>query len=116
MKHYSNYAGDTMTPNTTTQTLAQIAQGATYGGGFAGALSWFTQNSSALTAIAVIVTAMASVYFGHENKKSMRMNANANERRNSINDRDITDSFFLKLERAGKSREYIQDLKRVLRK
>ena len=96
----------------TTQTVAQLATGATYGGG----LAWLTTNSSALTALAVIITALASLYYGYENKKSARMSAEANKDRNTVNRRDITAEIIAGLRKAGKSEEYIKDLTEALRK
>lgn len=88
------------------QTTHHILAGITIGGG---ALEWLTVNSSAVTALAVVATAVTSIGFGFWNAKT-------NSDRNKINRRDITDTMFRDLERAGKSCEYIQDLKLALRK
>ncbi len=100
-----------MTPNAA-QTTHHVLAGMTLGGG---ALEWLTINSSALTAMTVVITGIVSLWFGYENKKSMRINANANKTRNTINRRDIATSIIEDVERAGKSQEYIEDLKQALR-
>lgn len=94
-----------MTPGAT-QTTHHILTGITIGGG---ALEWLTINSSAITALAVVATAITSIGFGY-------WNARSNSERNRVNRRDITDSIFKDLEKAGKSSEYIKDLKLSLRK
>ena len=93
------------------QNAKTLMEGATYGGG----LAWITTNSSALTAIAVISTALASMYFGRARKKTDERNATANEERNTINRRDITSAIINDLRKAGKSDEYIEDLQVALR-
>ncbi len=80
------------------QTGKSIAEGATYGGGFA----WLATNSSAMTALAVILTAIASAYFGWERRKTDLRNAKANEYRNQVNERDITLNIIKKLRNAGR--------------
>lgn len=93
-----------MTP-TASQTTHHVLTGITIGGG---ALEWLTINSSAITALAVIATAVTSMAFGLWNAKS-------NSERNKVNRRDIKDAIFHDLEKAGKSNEYINDLKLALR-
>ena len=88
------------------QTTQHILTGATIGGG---ALEWLTVNSSAVTALAVVTTAIASIGFGFWNAKS-------NSERNKVNRRDITEAIIKDLEIAGKSEQYISDLRISLRK
>lgn len=90
----------------TTQAAAQLFTGATLGSGI---MSWMSMNSGAVTAITVMITGIASLYYGYENKKSVRMNAIANQNRNKINDRDITQDIIDKLWESGKDEKYIDD-------
>ena len=101
------------------QTAQQVTQGLTYGGG----LVWLSTNSSAITVIAVVSTAIASIFFGMSNKRMQRRNTIANERntkanedRNKVNRRDIIEEIVSGLAQAGKSREYIEDLRDSIRK
>ena len=94
-----------MTPNTA-QTAQHLMTGATIGGGF---LEWLTVNPSAVTAMAVASTAIASIAFGFWNAKS-------NSDRNKVNRRSIIDSLVSDLRKAGKSDEYVKDLVCVLKK
>lgn len=93
-------------------TVHQLATGATFGGG----LAWLTTNSSALTAMAVISTALASMYFGIANKNTARRNAIANEERNKISRRNIIEEIVSDLSEHGKGDEYIKDFIKVVRK
>jgi hypothetical protein len=93
------------------QNLKTLSEGATYGGG----LAWLSTNSGGLTVIAVVCTAIASLYFGSERRKADNRNATANEERNRINERDITSSIMQKLKSSGKSEEYIDDIIETLR-
>lgn len=88
------------------QTTQHILTGATIGGG---ALEWLTVNSSAVTALAVVTTAIASIGFGFWNAKS-------NSERNKVNRRDIIETICRDLKSAGKSELYISDLRISLRK
>ena len=89
----------------TTATIQHVMTGATLGGG---ALEWMTLNSSAVTALAVCITAATSIALGI-------WNARSNSERNKINKRDITSEMILGLRKAGKSNEYISDLLTTLR-
>jgi hypothetical protein len=93
------------------QTGKSLMEGATFGGG----LAWLATNSSAMTAIAVISTGIASMYFGYQRKKIDDRNAAANEERNRINERDITDGILSKLE-CDLSDEIMSKVKKSLRK
>ena len=77
-----------------TTSMQKLAEGVTYGGG----LAWLTVNSSAITAIAVVTTGIASIYFGRANKITAARNASANEERNKINKRDITERLITDLD------------------
>ena len=94
-----------MTTNAT-HTVQHIMTGATIGGG---ALEWLTLNSSAITALAVASTAIASIAFGFWNAKS-------NSDRNKVNRRNIVDTLVSELKSSGKSDDYIEDLLLVLRR
>jgi len=87
------------------QTTQHLMAGATIGGGM---LEWLTINSSAITALAVLATCVTSIGFGFWNGRS-------NSERNRINRRDIIQSIVDDLEVAGKSEQYIGDLKKTLR-
>jgi hypothetical protein len=89
----------------TTATIQHVMTGATLGGG---ALEWMTVNSSAVTALAVCITAITSIALGI-------WNARSNSMRNKINKRDITSEIVLGLRNAGKSDDYINDLLTTLR-
>lgn len=92
-------------PPSAAQTAQHIMAGATFGGGL---LEWLTINSSAVTALAVASTAIASIGFGFWNAKS-------NSDRNKVNRRDILEKIYYDLEKAGKSSYYIKDLKDTLK-
>jgi hypothetical protein len=87
------------------QNAKTLAEGATYGGG----LAWITTNSSALTALAVIGTALASIYFGMQRKRIDERNAFSAEQANRINRREIIHGITNDLKAHGKSIEYIDD-------
>ena len=89
----------------TTATIQHVMTGATLGGG---ALEWMSVNSSAVTALAVSVTAVASIALGI-------WNARTNSKRNKINRRDITNGMINELKKSGKSDEYITDLLGIIR-
>ncbi len=89
----------------TAQTTQHILTGATLGGGM---LEWLTVNSSAVTALAVVATAVTSIGFGY-------WNARSNSERNKVNRRDITEAIFKDLEKSGKSQDYIEDLRYSIR-
>lgn len=59
-----------------------------------GILTVISQNSSALTVIIVAITGIASILLN-------RRNTIANEKRNEINERDITDRIIKKLKKDG---------------
>lgn len=86
--------------------MQHMMTGATIGGG---ALEWLTLNSSAITALAVASTAIASIAFGFWNAKS-------NSDRNKVNRRNIVETLVSELKQHGKSDDYIDDLMCVLRK
>ncbi len=88
------------------QTAHHVLTGATIGGGM---LEWLTVNSSAVTAMAVVTTTIASIAIGVWNAKS-------NSDRNKVNRRDITNAIINDLRKAGKSDGYIDDLIVTLRK
>lgn len=70
-----------MTESNMPHQAQKLAEGITYGGGFA----WLATNSSAITALVVLVTGITSIYFGMANRKVAMRNAKANEERNRIN-------------------------------
>jgi hypothetical protein len=88
-----------------TQTTHHVLAGVTIGGG---GLEWITLNSSAITAIAVVATALTSIALGI-------WNARINSARNNINIRDVTQSIVDKLKKQGKSQEYIDDFIKTIR-
>ena len=59
-----------------------------------GILTVISQNSSALTVIILAITGIVSIWLN-------RRNTIANEKRNEINERDITDSILKKLKKDG---------------
>jgi hypothetical protein len=85
--------------STPASTAAHMMTGATLGGG---ALEWLTVNSSAVTAIAVMLSAIASIALGLINSQTAR-------KRLRVNRRDITQTIIHDLKTAGKSQEYITD-------
>ena len=89
-----------------TQTIHHVLTGVTVGGGL---IEWVSLNSSFITVIVVAITSIASIGFGFWNGKS-------NAERNKINRRDITDAIMRDLEKAGKSEQYIEDLREAFRK
>jgi hypothetical protein len=100
-----------MTTQTAT-TIQHVMTGATLGGG---ALEWMSVNSSAVTALAVCVTAITSIALGVWNAKIRTAELRANEDRNRINKRDIISEMVLELRRVGKSELYINDLLSIMR-
>jgi hypothetical protein len=99
--------------NPTAATTAQhLMTGMTIGGG---TLEWMTVNSSAVTAIAVCLTAVTSIALGIWNARTNTINATANVERNRINKRDILEDSLNKIRASGASEDYITELLRKIR-
>ena len=83
-----------MTQSATT-TLINHSASLAAGGGI---MSVIGQNSSAITVIVVALTGIASIWINRKNAKTNARNADANEKRNEINRRDIVDSLIADME------------------
>ena len=95
------------------QTTHLVTAGATIG---AGSLEWLTMNSSAITAMCVILTTVTALIFGFWNARSNAITAHANEERNKINRRCIIDELLKEIEQDEVMRCCVDDVKRMLRK
>jgi len=89
-----------------TQATHLVLSGATVGAG--GYVEWIANNGSVITTSSIALTAIAGIAFG-------LWNAISNHNRNKVNKRAILEDIITKLERSGKSREYIQDLRSAVR-
>ena len=102
-----------------TQTAANALAGSTI---VVGGVEWLTTHSGLVTAGAVVVTTAGSLIFNYLNRKIAvrnsiiaERNATANEARNKINERDITDAILKKMKCSMTEQEFIK-VKQSLRK
>lgn len=101
-----------MNQNVTTNLINHSASLAAGGG----IMSVIGQNSSAITVIVVALTGLASVWINRKNAKTNARNADANEKRNEINKRDIIDSLIAGMETGDFTAEEKERFKNSLRK
>ena len=101
-----------MTQNATT-TLINHSASLAAGGGI---MSVIAQNSSAITVIVVALTGAASIWINRKNAKTNARNADANEKRNEINRRDIIDSLIADMECSDLTDREKEKFKNNLRK
>ena len=101
-----------MSQNVTTNIVNHTASLAAGGG----IMSVIGQNSSAITVIIVALTGIASVWINRKNAKTNARNADANEKRNEINRRDIIDSLIAGMEVSDLTRQEKEKFKNSLRK
>jgi hypothetical protein len=66
-----------------------------------GLMAWAAQNATVISMMTGLVTGVIFAVCAWANKKSNRRNAIANEKRNEINERDITYAIIKKLEKEG---------------
>ena len=101
-----------MTQNATT-TLINHSASLAAGGGI---MSVIGQNSSAITVIVVALTGIASIWINRKNAKTNARNADANEKRNEINRRDIVESLIADMESSDLTSREKEKFRNNLRK
>jgi hypothetical protein len=102
-----------------TQTTANALAGSTI---VVSGVEWLTAHSGLVTAGAVVITTVGSLIFSYLNKRIAERNsviaernAAANEARNKINERDITEAILRKVY-SGMSEEEFKKVRKCLRK
>ena len=77
-------------------------------------MAWLSQNATVISMLTGLATGVIFAVCAWANKKSNRRNAIANEQRNKINERDITDAIIKKLKKDGlhdEARKIIESLR-----